>query len=72
MPMGSDNIGLDYVLAAGFNEWASVNRMIVLYPQINDSACWDNYGDTGSDYALHSAVEMSTVRRMVAAAFGNE
>ena len=50
--MGSDNIGLDYVLAAGFNEWASVNRMIVLYPQINGSAYLDNYRDTGSDYAL--------------------
>ena len=70
--MGADNINLDYVLAAGFNEWASVNRMIVLYPQIKGAACWDNYGDTGADYALQSGAEMATVRRIVAAAFASQ
>lgn len=66
--MGADNIDLDYLLAAGFNEWAEANRMVVLYPQIRGSACWDGYGDTGSDYALQSGVQMSTIRRMVGAA----
>lgn len=49
------DIGEDFVLHAGYNEWADGNRIIVLYPQIkavtvtalgitNPQSCWDWWG----------------------------
>lgn len=55
---------------AGFNRWADANRLIVLYPQVNQSAsnafgCWDWWGYTGADYAKKSAPQMKAIMAMV-------
>lgn len=49
------SIGTRFALGAGFNEWADVNRIVVLYPQaratvgapmapVNPMGCWDWWG----------------------------
>ena len=54
------NVGEDFVMHAGYNEWADTNRIIVLYPQIraigltaagiiNPQACWDWWGYLDAD-----------------------
>lgn len=51
------NVGEAFVRDAGFNRWADVHRVAVLYPQarssylpLNPKACWDWWGYTGADY----------------------
>ena len=51
------NIGEAFVRDAGFNRWADVHQVAVLYPQtrssylpLNPKACWDWWGYTGADY----------------------
>lgn len=51
------NIGEAFVRDAGFNRWADVHKVAVLYPQtrssylpLNPKACWDWWGYTGADY----------------------
>ncbi|GHT92449.1 hypothetical protein AGMMS49545_10000 [Betaproteobacteria bacterium] len=57
----ADEIGLDFVKGAGYNEWAEKNHIVVLYPQatatfaipittpFNPVGCWDwwGYNDSG-------------------------
>ena len=51
-------IGNQYALNSGFNEWADLNDIIILYPYIkpseklpiNPNGCWDWWGYTGEDY----------------------
>ena len=59
--MGQSIIGDQFVGNAGFNEWASSNYIIVLYPQIKVSAqnaegCWDFLGYTGPEYATNAGI----------------
>lgn len=62
--------------AAGYNEVADSNQIIVLYPQIrsrselqvspyNPKGCWDFWGYTGSDFYHKGAIQMSTVAAMI-------
>lgn len=61
-------IGKNFVIHAGFNEWADANRIVVLYPQtaatsavpitpFNPQGCWDwwGYTDFGYDMPGHYA-----------------
>ncbi len=66
-------MGLQYVEHAGYVEWAESNNLIVLFPQAaksdipyNPKGCFDWWGYTDPfNYAVQSALQMSTVRRMV-------
>jgi len=59
----------------GFNEWAALNRIIVLYPKMSTNGntqeqkrgCYDSYGQTGHDYDLKSGAQMQTIHNMVMA-----
>ncbi|MGC3873890.1 poly(3-hydroxybutyrate) depolymerase [Halomonas sp. GXIMD04776] len=47
--MSAEQIGETFVRHSGLNEWASENRLVVLYPQArpslpNPKACWDWWG----------------------------
>lgn len=51
------SVGEAFVRDAGFNRWADVHRVAVLYPQarssylpLNPKACWDWWGYTGEGY----------------------
>ncbi|WP_084062528.1 extracellular catalytic domain type 2 short-chain-length polyhydroxyalkanoate depolymerase [Arenimonas malthae] len=53
----ADKVGEAFVRDAGFNRWADVHRVAVLYPQVrssylplNPKACWDWWGYTGEGY----------------------
>ena len=73
-------IGRRFVEGAGYNPWASSNRLIVLYPQtvarsgaalgswkfvMNPKGCWDWWGYTGDNYASREALQVKAVHRMV-------
>lgn len=73
-------IGRRFVEEAGYNGWASSNRLIVLYPQttaryglafgsgrwlFNPKGCWDWWGYTGRDYPTRDGVQLRAVRAMV-------
>lgn len=54
-----ENVGEAFVREAGFNRWADVHRVVVVYPQtqssyvpLNPKACWDWWGYGGADYDL--------------------
>ncbi|MBP2302970.1 extracellular catalytic domain type 2 short-chain-length polyhydroxyalkanoate depolymerase [Azospirillum picis] len=76
--MASSIIGDRYAVHAGYNRWADVNGIVVLYPQIdgdakpgsNPRACWDWFGYTGYDFARRSGIQMTAVRRMIGALAG--
>jgi poly(3-hydroxybutyrate) depolymerase len=69
----AENIGMDFVKGAGFNEWAEKNHIVVLYPQatrslpspltpsapLNPNGCWDwwGYNDTGDEMTGHYATQ---------------
>jgi poly(3-hydroxybutyrate) depolymerase len=60
----------DFVRDAGYNRWASANRIVVLYPQLtasrsNPNACWDFWGYTGDAYLERSGVQMNAIRLMI-------
>jgi predicted esterase len=63
-----DAIGEDFVRRAGYNRWADVNRIVVLYPQTSSQAtngCWDWWGTTGPDYAQRSGTQLGAIVAMV-------
>jgi len=70
--------GLQMVLHAGYNEWAHVNRMIILYPQaqktkVNPYGCFDWWGyldNTKDTYLTKDAPQMKAVRAMMKALSG--
>ena len=58
-----DDIDTDFVMNAGYNDWAEESNIIVLYPQVsrsnkitlnNPNGCWDWWAYTNSDYATKS------------------
>lgn len=73
--MSAKKIGDTFAANAGYNRWADVNNLVVLYPQIDPDAkmvnalygCWDWIAYTGYDYNLRSGFQPSAVRRMIAA-----
>lgn len=60
-----------FVAHAGYNEWAELNRIVVLYPQaasvpmLNPKACWDWWGYTGDAYATREGVQIKALRQMI-------
>lgn len=62
-----------FARTAGYNEWASNNDLLVLYPQVSSSrvapinplGCWDWWGYTGEEYATRSAAQISVVKALV-------
>lgn len=73
------SVGMAFVNAAGINEWADTNRIVVLYPQTvasgptgsNPQGCWNWWGYLGDpDYALKSGPQIQTLHRMTVQAGG--
>jgi poly(3-hydroxybutyrate) depolymerase len=59
---------------AGFNRWADVYDLVVLYPQtrssyvpLNPKACWDWWGFTGAEYDTRNGVQLRWVANAAAA-----
>lgn len=64
-------LGLQMVLHAGYNEWAHVNRMIILYPQAGCFDFWGYFDDTKDTYLTKDAPQMKAVRAMMKALSGH-
>ena len=62
-----------YAKYAGYNEWAKLNAIVVLYPQIQDTTfgpvnpegCWDWWGYTDANYANQSGRQIRAVAQMI-------
>jgi poly(3-hydroxybutyrate) depolymerase len=61
----ADLIGKAFVDDAGFNRWADVYDVAVLYPQtrasfapLNPQACWDWWGYSGENYDTRQGVQL--------------
>ena len=61
----ADLIGKAFVEDAGFNRWADVYDVAVLYPQtravfapLNPQACWDWWGYSGENYDTRAGVQL--------------
>lgn len=64
----ADAVGRAFVADAGFNRWADVYDVAVLYPQtrasfapLNPQACWDWWGYSGADYDSRQGVQLRWV-----------
>ena len=64
----ADAVGEAFVKDAGFNRWADVYQVAVLYPQtrasfapLNPQACWDWWGYSGADYDSRHGVQLRWV-----------
>jgi poly(3-hydroxybutyrate) depolymerase len=67
-------VGKAFVEDAGFNRWADVYAVAVLYPQtrasfapLNPQACWDWWGYSGADYDSRHGVQLRWVVNAVRA-----
>ena len=65
-------IGDQFVKESGFAEWADNNRLVILFPQVKETAgivnplgCWDWWGYTGSNYLTRNAPQIVAVKRML-------
>ena len=61
-------VGEAFVRDNGFNRWADVHRVVVVYPQtqssyvpLNPKACWDWWGYGGADYDLKTGGQIRFV-----------
>lgn len=69
------DIGRKFVDEAGFNAWADVNQLIILYPQAktspfapgNPQACWDwwSYVDHEDSYVTKSGAQIKAIKAML-------
>jgi len=64
----ADAVGQAFVKDAGFNRWADVYDVAILYPQtrasfapLNPQACWDWWGYSGSNYDTRQGVQLRWV-----------
>ncbi|KFN49803.1 extracellular catalytic domain type 2 short-chain-length polyhydroxyalkanoate depolymerase [Arenimonas composti] len=65
-------VGNVFARDAGFNRWADVYGLVVLYPQVqpswlplNPKACWDWWGYTGADYDTRAGAQVGWVGRVI-------
>ncbi len=66
-------VGSAFIIKGGYNQWASANDLIILYPAAaksywapqNPLGCFDWWGYTGEDFHLRSGVQMKAVRAMI-------
>jgi hypothetical protein len=70
----ADKVGEAFVRDAGYNRWADVHRVAVLYPQtrssylpLNPKACWDWWGYSGPDYDTRRGVQQRWLAAAMAA-----
>ena len=70
----ADAVGDAFARDAGFNRWADVHRVAVLYPQtrssylpLNPKACWDWWGYSGPDYDSRRGVQQRWLAAAMAA-----
>lgn len=70
----ADAVGKAFIEDAGFNRWADVYDVAVLYPQtrasfapLNPQACWDWWGYSGADYDSRHGVQLRWVVNAVRA-----
>ena len=70
----ADAVDESFVKDAGFNRWADVYNVAVLYPQtrasfapLNPQACWDWWGYSGADYDSRHGVQLRWVVNAVRA-----
>lgn len=67
---------LFYFEAAGYNQWAEANDIVVLYPQTtawngpslnrtNPKGCWDWWGYSGEDYATKNGKQIRAIKSMI-------
>jgi hypothetical protein len=69
----ADNVDDKFFRHAGYNQWAEVNNIIVLYPQTtavfgrNPKACWDwfDFNRNDPDYAGKNGRQMTAVKAMI-------
>ncbi|GAB3730302.1 PHB depolymerase family esterase [Silanimonas algicola] len=67
-----ESVGEAFVRDAGFNRWADVHRVVVVYPQaqssympLNPKACWDWWGYGGADYDLRTGGQIRFVAALL-------
>jgi hypothetical protein len=70
-----DDIGQEFIAAAGLNAWADTNRIIVLYPQAkaralvpaNPNGCWDwwSYVTHDDSYVTKSGRQIMAIKTML-------
>ncbi|MFK8014970.1 MAG: PHB depolymerase family esterase [Gammaproteobacteria bacterium] len=66
-------VGDAFAAGAGYNEWASTNRLLVLYPQVakssmaplNPLGCWDWWGYTDKQYATRQGLQITVIKELV-------
>jgi hypothetical protein len=68
--MNPDDIQSDFILHAGYNEWAETNKLVVIYPQAakgtgNPYGCWDWFGYTGANYTTKSGPQIQAIRQLL-------
>lgn len=70
----ADAVGNVFARGAGFNRWADVHQVAVLYPQtrssylpLNPKACWDWWGYSGPDYDTRRGVQQRWLAAAMAA-----
>lgn len=68
----ADAVGEAFVREGGFNRWADVYGVVVLYPQtrasfapLNPNACWDWWGYTGEHYDTRDGAQLRWVARVL-------
>ncbi len=65
-------VGETFVRDAGFNRWADVYDLVLMYPQtrssylpLNPKACWDWWGYSGADYDTRDGVQLQWLANAV-------
>ncbi len=64
-------VGDAVTTTVGYNQWATNNNLIVLYPQLaegrpdNPLGCWDWRGTTGQDYATKNGAQIAAINAML-------
>jgi len=68
-----ESVKMKYVTNTGFNKWADVNNIVVLYPQThitevfpaNPAGCWDWWGFDGKNYDINTGTQMQAIYAML-------
>jgi poly(3-hydroxybutyrate) depolymerase len=68
----AEMVGETFVRESGFNRWADVHRVVVVYPQtqssyvpLNPKACWDWWGYGGAEYDLKRGAQVRFVEAVL-------
>ena len=68
----AESVGEAFVRDAGFNRWADLYQLVVVYPQtrssyvpLNPKACWDWWGYSGTDYDTREGTQVRFVASLL-------